>query len=57
MAQFADLDDVEAEYERLTNKGVTFTQPPSDVGPAVIAVFDDTSGNLIQLIAEKPATP
>ena len=56
VAQFA-VDDVEAEYERLTNKGVTFTQPPTDIGPAVIAVFDDTSGNLIQLIAEKPAIP
>jgi predicted enzyme related to lactoylglutathione lyase len=48
---------VAAEYERLTRNGVTFTQPPTDVGPAVIAVFDDSSGNLIQLIAEKPATP
>jgi predicted enzyme related to lactoylglutathione lyase len=54
-AQFA-VDDVQAEYQRLTKNGVTFTQPPTDVGPAVIAVFDDTSGNLIQLIAEKPAT-
>ena len=55
MAQFA-VDDVDAEYERLTKNGVTFTQPPTDISPAVIAVFDDTSGNLIQLIAEKPAT-
>jgi hypothetical protein len=47
---------VNAEYERLTEIGVTFTQPPTDIGPAVIAVFDDTSGNLIQLIAERPAT-
>lgn len=39
-------------YERLTAAGVTFTQPPTDVGPAVIAVFDDTCGNLIQIIAE-----
>jgi len=55
VAQFA-VDDVDAEYERLTKNGVTFTQPPTDIGPAVIAVFDDTSGNLIQLIAEKTAT-
>jgi predicted enzyme related to lactoylglutathione lyase len=53
LAQFA-VDDVEAEYERLTGKGVVFTQPPTDIGAAVIAVFDDTCGNLIQLIAEKP---
>jgi predicted enzyme related to lactoylglutathione lyase len=54
LAQFA-VDDVEAEYRRLTEHGVTFTQPPTDVGPAVMAVFDDTCGNLIQLLAQKPA--
>jgi catechol 2,3-dioxygenase-like lactoylglutathione lyase family enzyme len=52
-AQFA-VDDVDAEYERLTGKGVTFTQPPTDIGTAVVAVFDDTCGNVIQLIAESP---
>jgi catechol 2,3-dioxygenase-like lactoylglutathione lyase family enzyme len=55
LAQFA-VDDVDAEYERLTGRGVTFTQPPTDIGPAVIAVLDDTCGNLVQLIAEKPTT-
>lgn len=55
LAQFA-VDDVEAEYERLTGLGVTFTQPPTDVGAAVTAVFDDTCGNLIQIITEKPST-
>lgn len=54
LAQFA-VDDVEAEYARLSGHGVVFTQPPIDIGPAVIAVFNDTCGNLIQLIAEKPA--
>jgi len=53
LAQFA-VDDVEAEHARLTAKGVVFTQPPMDVGTAVVAVFDDTCGNLIQLIAKKP---
>ena len=56
LAQFA-VDDVEAEHARLTARGVVFTQPPTDVGPAVIAVFDDTCGNLVQLIAEKPGRP
>ena len=55
LAQFA-VDDVQAEYERLTGRGVSFTQAPTDVGTAVVAVFDDTCGNLIQLIAEKAAT-
>ncbi|GAA2100399.1 VOC family protein [Microlunatus panaciterrae] len=55
LAQFA-VDDVEAEYARLTSKGVSFTQPPTDIGAAVLAVFDDTCGNLIQIVAEKPET-
>ena len=54
LAQFA-VDDVEAEYDRLTKHGVTFTQPPTDVGVAIVAVFDDTCGNLVQIIAEKQA--
>jgi len=49
LAQFA-VDDVEAEYDRLTAVGVSFTQPPTDIGSATIAVFDDTCGNLIQMI-------
>lgn len=52
LAQFA-VDNVEAEYERLTAAGVAFTQPPTDAGSAVIAVFDDTCGNLIQIISER----
>lgn len=54
LAQFA-VEDVEAEHARLTNKGVVFTQAPTDIGTAVVAVFDDTCGNLIQIISEKPA--
>jgi catechol 2,3-dioxygenase-like lactoylglutathione lyase family enzyme len=53
IAQFA-VDDVAAEHLRLTGLGVVFTQPPTDIGTAVIAVLDDTCGNLIQLVAEKP---
>jgi predicted enzyme related to lactoylglutathione lyase len=53
LAQFA-VDDVHDEHARLTGKGVVFTQPPTDIGNAVVAVFDDTCGNLVQLVAEKP---
>jgi catechol 2,3-dioxygenase-like lactoylglutathione lyase family enzyme len=49
LAQFA-VEDVQAEYERLTQRGVVFTQPPTDLGDVVIAVFDDTCGNLIQIV-------
>jgi catechol 2,3-dioxygenase-like lactoylglutathione lyase family enzyme len=45
------VDDVQAEYERLTGLGVTFTQPPTQMGPVTTAVFDDTCGNLIQIAA------
>lgn len=41
--------DVQAEYERLTEQGVTFTQEPTAMGPVTTAVFDDTCGNLIQI--------
>jgi catechol 2,3-dioxygenase-like lactoylglutathione lyase family enzyme len=52
LAQFA-VDDVEAEHTRLAGRGVVFTQPPLDIGAAVVAVFDDTCGNLVQIISEK----
>jgi catechol 2,3-dioxygenase-like lactoylglutathione lyase family enzyme len=43
------VPDVAAEYERLRHLGVVFTQEPTEMGPTVTAVFDDTCGNLIQL--------
>lgn len=46
------VDDVRAEYERLKGLGVRFTQPPVEMGPVTMAVFDDSCGNLIQ-IAER----
>lgn len=46
------VDDVGAEFERLVARGVTFTQPPAEMGPVTTAVFDDTCGNLIQIAAE-----
>jgi catechol 2,3-dioxygenase-like lactoylglutathione lyase family enzyme len=45
------VDDVQQEYERLRALGVTFTQPPTAMGPVTTAVLDDTCGNLIQLAA------
>lgn len=44
-----DVDDVHAEYERLSGLGVVFTRPPLEMGPVITAVFDDTCGNLIQI--------
>ncbi|MDE2991394.1 MAG: VOC family protein [Chloroflexota bacterium] len=48
------VDDVQAEYDRLVEKGVRFVQPPTDLGTVVTAIFDDTCGNLIQIMEEKP---
>jgi catechol 2,3-dioxygenase-like lactoylglutathione lyase family enzyme len=52
LVQFA-VDDVEAEHRRLVEKGVVFTQPPTDAGPVMVAVFDDTCGNLVQIVSAK----
>ena len=44
------VDDVRAEFDRLRSKGVTFTQEPTEMGNVTTAVFDDTCGNLIQIV-------
>jgi predicted enzyme related to lactoylglutathione lyase len=41
--------DVQAEYERLQGLGVRFTQPPLEMGQSIMAVLDDTFGNLIAI--------
>lgn len=43
------VDDVHAEFERLRELGVRFTQEPTEMGPVTTAVLDDTCGNLIQI--------
>src|SRR5262249_11937208 len=45
------VDDVHAEFARLRQLGVLFTQEPAEMGPVTTAVFDDTCGNLIQIAA------
>jgi len=46
-----EVEDVEAEHERLRERSVRFTQEPTDMGAVTTAVFDDTCGNLIQIHA------
>ena len=41
--------DVQKEYERLKQLGVTFTKEPTKTTGSTIAVLDDTCGNLIQI--------
>jgi catechol 2,3-dioxygenase-like lactoylglutathione lyase family enzyme len=44
------VDDIQAEFERLRGLGVEFTQEPTAMGSVTTAVFDDTCGNLIQIV-------
>jgi predicted enzyme related to lactoylglutathione lyase len=41
--------DIHEEYERLRERSVVFNMDPTDVGEVIIAVFEDTCGNLIQI--------
>jgi catechol 2,3-dioxygenase-like lactoylglutathione lyase family enzyme len=43
------VDDIQAEFERMSALGVRFVQPPTDMGPVTVATLDDTCGNLIQI--------
>mgnify|MGYP003288321403 CR=1 FL=1 len=47
------VDDATAEYERLREKGVRFTQEPVEMDSVTTAVLDDTCGNLIQIASER----
>ena len=44
-----EVDDIQAEYERMKKLGVTFTMEPTNMGMTTGAIFDDTCGNLIQI--------
>ena len=44
------VQDLASEWRRLEALGVEFTLEPMDAGPVLMAVFNDTFGNLIQLI-------
>ncbi|GIN60204.1 hypothetical protein J27TS8_01970 [Robertmurraya siralis] len=46
------VGDIREEYERLVEKGVSFTMEPTKMGEVTIAIFDDTCGNLIQMIEQ-----
>jgi predicted enzyme related to lactoylglutathione lyase len=42
-------DDVQADYDRIKASGAEFTMPPTDVTASIIAIVNDTCGNLIQI--------
>lgn len=51
MVDFA-VDDCQAEYERLSAKGVEFVREPSQDQGFIVATFQDPDGNLLQLFQE-----
>lgn len=42
--------DIQAEYKRLKDVGVNFRGEPKVMGPITAVVFEDTCGNLINLV-------
>jgi predicted enzyme related to lactoylglutathione lyase len=44
------VQDLQTEYERLLKRGVVFRMPPTQAGSVRIARFEDTCGNLIQIV-------
>lgn len=43
------VEEIQKEYDRMRKLGVVFRTEPTPAGPATIAVFEDTCGNLIQI--------
>ena len=44
-----NVDNLDKEYERLADLGVTFSMKPTEMGATKLAVFSDTCGNNIQI--------
>lgn len=42
--------DLKSEYARLKERGVAFKGEPQSMGPILSVLFDDTCGNLINLV-------
>ena len=42
-------DNVQADYDRIKSLGAEFTMPPTDVTASIIAIVNDTCGNLVQI--------
>ena len=44
-----NTNDVKGDYERIKARGGEFTMPPTEVTASIIAMLNDTCGNIIQL--------
>ena len=47
-------DDIQAEYHRLKKLGVIFRGEPKNMGIITAVLFEDTCGNLINLVQPAP---
>lgn len=43
-------NDIQSEYKRLKERGVAFRGEPQSMGPITAVLFEDTCGNLINLV-------
>lgn len=43
------VEDIHKEVARLKQRGVVFRSEPEPLGPAIVANFEDTCGNIVQL--------
>ena len=44
------VENIQSDYERMKKLGVVFRSEPTKMGPVTVAVFEDTCGNLIQMV-------
>ena len=48
-----DVENIQAEFEKLKRLGVRFAMEPTRMDKVTVAVFDDTCGNLIQIMQQE----
>lgn len=44
-----EVDDIQKEYTRMKDLGAEFTMEPTNMGTTIVAILNDTCGNLIQI--------
>ena len=52
-AVMINTTDIKGDFERIKSRGAEFTMPPTDVTASMIAMLQDTCGNIIQLVQLK----
>ncbi len=47
------VENIQTEFEKLKGMGVRFTMEPTKMNTIIVAVFDDTCGNLTQIMQQE----